>query len=267
MTDKRIKHAPSKKSCFIISPIGAEGGDIRRRADKVLKHVIRPPLEERGYSVVRADHIADPGMITTQVIDKIREADLVVADLSGHNPNVFYELAVRHALNKPFIQIIESGEQIPFDIAGFRTIHLDHTDLDSADEARKEIGNQVDAIEGENFKLVTPLSFSVDMTSFAASEDKESVYISRLFDAVSSLQAQLAAMDRRLARGGFDSDQGLILERALRNRSEKLQYLEHENARLISELDELRSRREEIAVERHALRALGEKARSGAREK
>lgn len=188
-----------QKICFIVSPIGPEGSDIRKRADKVLKHIIRPPLEECGYVVQRADNIADPGLITTQVIDKIRDSELVVADLTGHNPNVFYELAVRHAVAKPFIQIVELGETIPFDIAGFRTIHVDHTDLDSAADAAQEIKNQVGAIEKDDFKLVTPISFSVDMTAYANSDDQESIYISKLFDVVSSMQSQVHAIQYHLA--------------------------------------------------------------------
>lgn len=231
MVEKK-ESVPTEKTCFIVSPIGSEGSEVRKRADQVLKHVVRPPLESRGFKVVRADHIADPGMITTQVIDQIREAELVVADLTGHNPNVFYELAVRHALAKPFIQMIEAGEQIPFDIAGFRTIHIDHRDLDSANEAREEIGSQVDAIEKKDFKLVTPLSFSVDMTAFAKSGNQETVYISKLFDVVSSMQSQLMSLDRRMRSERTES----------RNSSE----VNHMMELMEVELHELRGERESL---------------------
>jgi hypothetical protein len=54
---------------------------------------------------------------------------LVVADLSFHNPNVFYELALRHALGKPTVHVIRTQDRIPFDIEQFRTIRIDTTDL------------------------------------------------------------------------------------------------------------------------------------------
>jgi len=52
----------------------------------------------------------------------LRKSDLVIADLTYHNPNVFYELAVRHLNKKPVIHLIKKGEKIPFDINDRRTI-------------------------------------------------------------------------------------------------------------------------------------------------
>src|SRR5207245_4822666 len=102
--------ANSKGTCFVISPIGEEGTEIRRRADRVFKHIIEPVVEECGYKAVRADQISKPGIITSQIIQHLAEDPLVIADLAGHNANVFYELAVRHVTRKPVIQITQLGE-------------------------------------------------------------------------------------------------------------------------------------------------------------
>ena len=77
-----------KQSCFVISPIGNEGSDVRRRADQVLRHVIGPAVASCGYEAIRADQIAEPGLITTQVIQHIIDDPLVIADLTGSNPNL-----------------------------------------------------------------------------------------------------------------------------------------------------------------------------------
>ena len=111
-----------KKTCFVISPIGEEGSDTRERSDQVLKHIITEPIEKLGYTVIRADKISEPGIITTQVIEYIVDAELVIADLTEKNPNVFYELAIRHAIRKPLVQMIKKGETIPFDVAATRII-------------------------------------------------------------------------------------------------------------------------------------------------
>jgi hypothetical protein len=59
----------SAKACFVIAPIGDKGTDARKRSDQVLRHIITPPVISYGYEEpVRADHIAEPGMITSQVI-------------------------------------------------------------------------------------------------------------------------------------------------------------------------------------------------------
>jgi hypothetical protein len=113
----------------------------------VFRHIIAPALEECDYSSVRADLIAVPGIINSQIIHHLLISDVVIADLSDHNPNVFYELAVRHAAKKPVISIIETSQSIPFDVAMSRTIRFDYRDLDSATIAKEEIVKQIQAIE------------------------------------------------------------------------------------------------------------------------
>jgi hypothetical protein len=76
-----------KKKCFVISPIGKEGSEERKWVDEVLKLIIEPAAED--YEIIRSDKISKPGMITTQIIQLLAEADLVVADLSGLNPECF----------------------------------------------------------------------------------------------------------------------------------------------------------------------------------
>ena len=105
------------KTCFVISPIGADGSDTRKKSNKLLKYVIEPVLHSTGYIVERADQLSQPGIITNQIVRKILDADLLIADLADGNPNVFYELAIRHGSAKPFIHLLSSKEKIPFDNA------------------------------------------------------------------------------------------------------------------------------------------------------
>jgi hypothetical protein len=130
-------------NCFIICPLGGAESEIRKKSDKFLKYVFEPVLEKNEYNAIRADQIPKVGLITTQIINLILESPLVIADLTDSNPNVFYELAIRHAIRKPYIQVITKGQKIPFDLSGIRTIEIDITDLDSVDLAKKEIENQI----------------------------------------------------------------------------------------------------------------------------
>jgi hypothetical protein len=115
------------KTCFYVTPIGTDDSEERRHADLFLGSIIEPALGEFGLEVIRADKIAKPGMITAQVIDHLLRAKLVVADLSFLNPNVFYELSLRHACRLPTVQIIRADFRIPFDLEQFRTIKIDCT--------------------------------------------------------------------------------------------------------------------------------------------
>lgn len=154
-----------QKTCFVVSPIGREGSEERRRADQVLRHIIEPSALECGYKAIRADRISEPGLITPQVIQHLVEDPLVIADLTGRNPNVFYELAIRHAVKKPIVQIIQAGEAIPFDVAQSRTIQVDHHDLDSTVNCKQELANQIRIAEKDSSAADNPISVAIDLLS------------------------------------------------------------------------------------------------------
>jgi hypothetical protein len=129
-----------ERECFLIAPIGDERSEIRKRSDLVHEYIVSPAAEELGQVAVRADQLATPGRITRQIIDHLLHARSAVADLTGRNPNVFYELAVRHTARMPVALIVDEGEAaLPFDIAQMRVIRFDHTNLASADRCRQAL--------------------------------------------------------------------------------------------------------------------------------
>ena len=207
----------------MLRPIGDADSETRKRSDQVLKHVVRPAVLSCGYKAVRADEIDKPGLITSQVIQHIVNDALVVADLTERNPNVFYELAIRHALRKPLVQIIKKGEAIPFDVAGTRTIYVDHKDLDSVEAARNEIIEQIKALENDPSDIETPISVSLDLQLLRQSEKPEERSLADLVAAVVDLRASVAKVEQKI---GSEEQHGVLDEiqseiRALPGRIEK----------------------------------------------
>jgi len=137
-------------------------------------------------------------MITSQVIQHVVEDQLVIADLTERNPNVFYELAIRHAIRKPLVQLIKKGEQIPFDVAGTRTIHVDHQNLDSVEEAKTEIVAQIKSLEDDSSTLETPISVSLDLQLLRQSDNPEQRSLADVLSVISELRTSLAGVEKRL---------------------------------------------------------------------
>lgn len=134
-------------TCFYITPIGHVETEQRKHSDLFLEHIVEPALKPFNLRVVRADQIDKPGVITKQIIDYLLNSKLVIVDLSFHNPNVFYELAIRHMMRKPVVQITRQSEHIPFDVNTVRTIVIDTTTIYSLvpklETHRAEIAAQV----------------------------------------------------------------------------------------------------------------------------
>lgn len=120
-----------KRKCFVISPIGVPGSDIREEADALLQYIIVPALERiasqggPAISPVRSDQIGVPGRIEEHMLKAILSYDLCIVDLSGLNPNVMYELAIAQVAERPVVLMCRSGEILPFDVKDYRTIVYD----------------------------------------------------------------------------------------------------------------------------------------------
>jgi hypothetical protein len=140
------------KTCFIITPIGSDGSEERRHADMMFKHLFQPVAAEFKLDAVRADKIEKSGLISQQIFEHLAKARLCMADLSFNNPNVFYEVGVRHVCKLPTVQIIRRGDKIPFDVSQGRTIIIDTSDvytvMDRFDSARRELIEHVKNIVG-----------------------------------------------------------------------------------------------------------------------
>ena len=160
---------PSAKTCFVISPLGPDGSETRVHADKVLRHLIEKAVPSE-YQISRADKISDPGIITNQIVSAVESADLVIADLTGQNPNVFYELALRHAVRKPIVHIIKVGGEIPFDINGVRTVFYDIYDPDNLVLAQNRLAEFISAIGSENFRVESPFTIALPRSERDSSE-------------------------------------------------------------------------------------------------
>jgi hypothetical protein len=138
-----------EKLCFVIMPF-------REELKEVYEYGIKPAVIESGSRCIRADESISIGNITRDIIEHILQADVIVADLTGHNPNVFYELGVAHSVGNKTIMITQDIESIPFDISPYRIISYEQT-IEGAQRLREQLLKEIHNIDSWSRRPTNPV--------------------------------------------------------------------------------------------------------------
>ena len=120
---------------------------------EVYTQVYKPVCAANGLECWRVDEISRPGSITRDIVEGILDADLIIADLTGRNANVFYELGIAHAVSNKTIMTAQKPEDVPFDLQTYRVIFYQQTISGSRDlraDVDRAIKSLVQALDRTN---------------------------------------------------------------------------------------------------------------------
>ena len=137
---------PDQKRCFVIMPFGKrlDEADVEVNFDDVYEQLIKPTVEGAGLNCIRCDEVDESGNIHTRMFQLIWSAEVSIVDVSIPNPNVFYELGIRHALRKAVTIIIRNkNATLPFNIVNMNAIEYDLATGKGDDEAQARIRNSI----------------------------------------------------------------------------------------------------------------------------
>lgn len=144
----------TRKKCFVLMPFA-------EHYREVYQEVYRPVCEKTGMECWRVDELARPGSITRDIVEGILDADVVIADLTSRNPNVFYELGIAHSVGNKTIMTAQALTDVPFDIANYRVLIYEQTIRGSkkfAGELERAIHELLAALDRTNNPLQEVLS-------------------------------------------------------------------------------------------------------------
>ncbi|RYZ21851.1 MAG: DUF4071 domain-containing protein [Chitinophagaceae bacterium] len=181
-----------KPSCFVIMPFrkkqyqpAGSGTSVTIDFDAVYEQIIRPAIEDAGMEPMRADKEELQGSIHKPMFERIILSEYVVADLTGANANVFYELGIRHAV-KPWttVSIFAGNSPIPFDLSAFRALPYDFSEaegLPNAASTRQAITAMLQKAKEDKF-IDSPVFQLVQGYHFhnSATNDKTEVFRDRV---------------------------------------------------------------------------------------
>jgi hypothetical protein len=115
--------------------------------DTFYREVIQPQIKAAKFEVVRIDEKAGPGIIFQDIQREIEQAEIVIAEITPANPNVFYELGYAHALGKPTILLAQRDSKLPFDIRSYRVVFYNDT-IGGKGEVERDLRRHLEAIAG-----------------------------------------------------------------------------------------------------------------------
>jgi len=147
---------------FVVMQVGARNSPERKRADEIYNFIIKPALADFGIEPYRADLDLRPGGITPSMLKGLLEARLIIADLTGRNPNVFYELGIAHSFARPLISIADSASHLPFDAKDERVIELGEyissgLTYDQGEEAKRGLVETLGVVLSADYIPPSPL--------------------------------------------------------------------------------------------------------------
>lgn len=182
------RKAAAKKlsgKCFTIMPYG-------NWFDSYYDAIYKPAIVSTGLSANRADDLYRPSQIIGDIWAFTRKADVILADLTGKNPNVFYELGLAHAIAKPAVLVTESMEDVPFDLRSLRVLEYDKNDPNWGATLKADIAKALREVMASPLESVPPTFIKVkaDGKALLTRSEKELLTIRRDLD---SLKRQTAS--------------------------------------------------------------------------
>ena len=131
-----MKKNTRSKTCFVLMPFSAPFNEYYAK-------IYRPAIEEAGFKSLRVDEISAPRPFIEDIVDLIRNSDVILAEITGRNPNVMYEMGMAYAAKTPMVMISQSVSEAPTDLKHQRIVVYDTTQPSWTSKLRSDIKDAI----------------------------------------------------------------------------------------------------------------------------
>lgn len=202
MGNKATESKTDEKNCFIIMPFGGW-------FDKYYENIFVPAIVDAKMKPSRADDLYRPGNIVNDIWNYTKKADIILADLTSKNPNVFYELGLAHAITKPAVLITASMDDVPFDLRSLRVLVYDKNQPDWGDQLKAKITKALEETLENPEDAIPPTFLETTKTKRIAvsPEEKEILELKKDLD---SLKREVRTRSRISEREEIDPEEAII---------------------------------------------------------
>lgn len=160
---RELEKRQEEKNCFVIMPFSSTDSCSEEEWTEIFENVIKPAVEDSGYNYICERANIHFGSIIWEILDKLNRSELVIADISDRNPNVLYELGVRHALGGPTVAISQDKKDIPFDLLPYPYKIYGWKTAGQKEKFRNEIKSAIADLEKSPWKAVSPVRKYLDL--------------------------------------------------------------------------------------------------------
>ena len=169
---KKAIKPDSAGDCFVMMPF-------KDPFDLYYQAIYKPAIEDSNFKAIRADDLFRPSVIVSDIWTMVRNANVLIAELTTKNANVFYELGLAHAVGKPVILVSESMNDVPFDLQQLRVLLYNKDDPSWGEKLREEISISLKEVQADPIEAV-PTIFRKKVESFAPEQDELSARLENL---------------------------------------------------------------------------------------
>ena len=187
----------NKKKCFAIMPFSKAYSLTKEQWTEVFEHKIKSAVEESGFGYECERYELRRANITKAILQEINSAHLVIADLTGKNPNVLWELGVRHTLSKRTILIAQDKKFLPSDLRDYPIILYKYKQSPAeVDKFKEDIKKELEDIEADPEKPDSPISDFLQLKNIDLLSYEKFANLKKLDALISELSYNLDTLDK-----------------------------------------------------------------------